>query len=478
MKKQIILLLLIFFPHFMLGQNGSIEYNGEQEILNVWGTNYEMGYAQGYLLNRRIVDFAVDYLFNGMGISPAEYNYIYSQYWDYFTVPTHYITEANGMLDGIIDAGYSIYIDTLGRDMDSTDVLIANSIGDVSYIFSYLAPFGCTSLSSWGNATNQDTLLEGNIIMGRNLEFTHTDMMLKNGLLMTFDPANGKDWVGFGYPGIISCISGMNQDMLAVEMNMGYHTNTIYFNPKLKPFQFTHREVLEISDYNGNDTVNFHDVYENCLASPNAGSWLCHNIVPYIDSSVISAAVIECVNESGDTFRTAMDDTNFCPWNLLLLNHEEVNYAPPYDPRYNIILDSIKGDSNVTTERMFNIMRCVSHSNTIQTMLFLPNDSMFAISFADSANNSANKIPYWYHWNDLFPNHGSGIKEKTQKIISQRLLFYPEFLDMIKKENVIVYNICGRKIDKRDAHILSAGIYFVRTKNPTKIHKLLILKEF
>jgi hypothetical protein len=476
MKKQIILLIFLVFPSFMLGQNGSIEYNGEQEILNVWGTNYEMGYAQGYLLNKRIIDFAEDFLFNGMGISPSEYNYLHSQYWDYFTVPNQYISEANGLLDGIVDAGYSIYIDTLGRNMDSTDVLIANSIGDVSYIFAYLKPLGCTSLSSWGNATNQDTLLNGNIIMGRNLDFTHTDMMLVNALLMTFDPNNGKDWVGFGYPGIISCISGMNEDMLAVEMNMGYHTNTIYFDPKLEPFQFIQREILEISDYNGNDTVNFHDVYEKCLVSANAGSWLCHNIVPYIDSSVISATVIECVNESGDTFRTAMDDTNFRPWNLLLLNHEEVNYTPPYDPRYDIILDSINADSNITTERMLNIMKSVSHNNTIQTMLFLPNDSMFAISFADSANNSANKTPYWYHWSDLFPNHGSGIKERTPKMKSGRLLLFSEFLDIIKKEELVVYSISGRKINPRNVRMLSSGIYFIRAKNPERIFKLLILR--
>ncbi len=475
MKNLIVLIVFLLFPYALFGQNGSIEYNGEQEILNVWGTNYEMAYAQGYLLNIRIIEFATDFLFNGLGISPAQYNYIYSQFWTYFTVPAQFTTEANALLDGILDAGYSIYIDTLGRDMDSTDVLIANSIGDISYVFTSLNPFGCTSLSSWGNATNQDTLLNGNIIMGRNLDFNHTDMMLENALLMTFDPNNGKDWVGFGYPGIISTISGMNEDMLAVEMNMGYHTDTINLVPKLEPFQFTQREMLEVSDYNGNDTVNFHDVYEKCIVSPNAGSWLCHNIVPYIDSSTISAAVIECVNESGDTFRTAENDTNFRPWNLLMLNHEEVNYTPIYDPRYGVILDSVNADSNITTERMFNIMRAVSRTNTIQTMLFLPNDSMFAISFADSVNNSANKTPYWYHWSDLFPNHGSGVKEKPGDR-PKALLLYSEFLYLLRNNEVTVYNISGRRVNPQEIRTLPSGIFFIRKEDSTEIYKLLILR--
>ena len=476
MKKTIIFIAILLFPFIIFGQNGSIEFNGEQEILNVWGNNYEIGYAQGYLLNKRIVDFAVDYLFYGMGLSLAEYNLIHSQYWNYFTVQPHYITEAKALLDGIIGAGYSIYIDTLSRNMDSTDVLIANSIGDVGYVFSFLNPFGCSSLSSWGNATSGDTLLNNNIVMGRNLDFTHTEMMLQNALIMTFDPDSGKDWVGFGYPGIISTISGINEDMLVVEMNMGYHSNTVNFSQKFEPFQFTQREMLEISDYNSNDTVNYLDVYEKCLDSHNAGSWLCHTIVPYIDSATISAAVMECVNESGDTFRTAENDTNFRPWNLLLLNHEEVNYAPFPDPRYTTVLDSIRADSNITTERMFNIMRAISNYNTIQTMLFLPNDSMFAVSFADSFHNSANKTPYWYKWSDLFPNHGTGIKETKPRLNQKTILHYSEFLKLIKKEEVTVYSISGRKINSAEIFSLSSGVFFIRRENPAHIYKLLILR--
>jgi hypothetical protein len=336
--------------------------------------------------------------------------------------------------------------------------------------------FNCSSLSSWGDATMQDTLLNGDIVMGRNLDFTHTDLMLQEALIMTFDPDNGKDWVGFAYPGVISCISGMNEDMLAVEMNMGYHTSTPNTNPKLEPFQFTQREMLEISDYNGNDTIDFRDPFENCKDSPNAGSWLCHVVVPYNDSATVAAAVLECVNESGDTFRTAEHDTNFSPWNLLMLNHEEVNYAPPYDPRYDVVADSIRTNPNVTTERMWNIMRAVAWTTTIQTMMFMPNDSMIAISFADSANNAAQKTPYWYHWSDLFPNHGTAIKEGEITARSGNIFFFADFIRIINGEDAAVYTITGRRVHPSEISSISSGIFFVHYSHPPTIQKVLLFK--
>ncbi len=475
MKRYIAVFLMLIMTIVLHAQNGSIEYNGEQEILNVWGSNYEMAYAHGYLLNQRITDFAIDFLFNGLGISPAEYQYIYSQYWNFFAVPVPFREEANALLDGIVDGGGTIFIDSLGRDMDSTDVLIANSLGDLSYLFGVKGIFNCSSFSSWGNATLQDTLLNGNIIMGRNLDFTHTPLTLEEALIMTFDPDSGCDWVGFGFPGIISCISGMNEDMLAVEMNMGYHTSTPNTNPKLEPYQFTQREMLEVSDYTGNDTIDFRDPFEKCKASPNAGSWLCHVVVPYLDSTTVAAAVIECVNESGDTFRTAADDTNFRPSNLLMLNHEEVNYTPPYDPRYGIVVDSIRANPHITTERMWNIMRAVSWTNTIQTMMFLSNDSMIAISFADSFHNAAQKAPYWYHWSDLFPNHGAGIKEHEKVRPGSTLLFFSQFAKMIGEENVTVYTITGRIVDPASLTTLSSGVFFINRAGAA-VQKVLVIR--
>ncbi|MCK4257044.1 hypothetical protein KAX35_09150 [candidate division WOR-3 bacterium] len=475
MRKVLHIIFLLLISLHLFAVNGSIEFNEDQEILNLWGDNYSMGYAQGWLLNERIPELFCDYLFIGIGISPFEYNLMYLCYWSYFTVPVEYLTEARGILDGMIDYGTDIYIDLLGRDLDTLDLMIMNSLGDISYILTTKNPFNCSSLSSWGDATNTDTLLNGNIIMGRNLDFIYTQLMLNSALIIAIEPDSGKNWVTFAYPGIFSCISGMNEDMLVVEMNMGFHNSTINFTDKFEPYQFTQREVLELSDYNEDSLINYMDVFDKSKDSPNAGSWLCHTIYPYIDSATISAAVIECVNESGDTFRIAENDTNFAPWNLLLLNHEEVNYTPINDLRYNIVLDSIESNSAITTKRMLNIMRAVSHSGTIQTMLFLPNDSMFAISFADSFYNSAEKTPEWYKWSDIFPNHEQGIAEDDSQEHFGKILSLTNLMEISKREEIEVYDVMGRRLDRSNIQKISSGVYFMILDK--RVYKLMVIKR-
>ncbi len=352
-----------------------------------------MGFAQGYLLNKRIVDFLSEFCFEIIDLSSFEYEFLHLNYKNYFTVPHKYQREAEGIIDGIIAAGENVYIDELHRDMDVIDILLGNSTFDISYVFLSGQTLGCSSLSAWGKVTLNDTLIKGNIILGRNLDLTHQISDVERGLIMTFEPDSGKAWIGFGYPGVISTISGINEDMLVMALNAGYHTNTPNTAPRMTPLQFVLREILEISDFNKDGKINFRDPYEKILQVNNAGAWLLHTIIPYVDSSTISAAVLECVNESGDTFRTSENDGNLYPWYLLALNHEEVNYAPISDSRYYTVLDSLQIESDMTFNRMRNIMKAMACEQTLQTMFFLPNDSLFAISFADSMHDASYFTP-------------------------------------------------------------------------------------
>ena len=465
MNKKIILILIIIISVNIFAQNGSIEYNNDQEILNVWGNNYEMGFAQGYLLNERIVFFFHDMLFNVFGLSVLEYQFMYAQFWSKFEIPQRYVTEAAAVIEGIEAAGHSVYSDSLGRDLDSTDIIIGNSAVDIMYIYGKKSPMACSSISAWANPTMEDSILNGTVIMGRNLDFSSTYYMRDNAMIMTFSPDSMKDFVSFGYPGMISVITGMNEDMLVVEMNMGYHTNNTVDSVKYEPFQFTQRDILEQSDFNGNDTVDFYDVYDKCKAVLNSGSWLCHTIYPFIDTSCICAAVIECVNETCDTFRTAVNDSNLAPFFLLMLNHEEVNYTPYNDSRYTTVLNELVVDSSGTCEHIWHIMDLISQKSTIQTMLFLPNDSSFYISFADSNNNAPSISSEFYLWTDLFPNHDlSGIKKNNYKIQIPQIMTSNE---LIMLNNIKIYDINGRIVD---INHIKPGIYFIFPNNkPQKI---------
>ncbi len=170
MKKFVLISFFLILTLEATAINGSLQYNGDQEILNVWGTNYEMGFAQGYLLNKRIVNVFSISLFETLDLSSLEYEYIHSSYKNYFTVPQKYKREAEGMIDGIVAAGEDVYIFYLHRDLDVTDILISNSTFDLYYIFSSGLTLGCSSLSAWGKVTLNDTLIKGNIVLGRNLD--------------------------------------------------------------------------------------------------------------------------------------------------------------------------------------------------------------------------------------------------------------------------------------------------------------------
>lgn len=447
--KNILLIFLLIFAMGLIAQNSSIDTINGCEILNVWGNNYEMGYGHGYALNSRIPEFFIDYLFNGLGLSVAAYNYIYSHFWNDFTVPDRYCEEAGAVIDGIEGSGESIYIDTLGRDLDSTDILIANAIVDIDFLYSKAdkEPFGCSSLSAWGKPTETDSFIRGNIILARNLDYSHTDNMLNNAIIMTFDPDSANEWLCFAYPGLITPLSGMNSNMTVTEVNVGYHRDNVNFSPKFTPFLFTQRMILETGDYDNNDTLNFMDAYELCKEHNNSGSWLCHTIRPYRDSVSIDAAVIECPNESADTFRLSVDDHNFYPYYLLMLNHEEVNYTRPADPRYQEVLDSVNTDSVMTAVKMWSIMTAVSNYNTIQTMLFLPNDSLFFISFADTANNAPYIYPCRFKWSDLFPNHEqSGVDSSINSDANYTRIMYIDQLSHIIKTGSAIYTSDGRKL--------------------------------
>ncbi len=473
MKKFILILSFLIITSEATAINGSLRYNGEQEILNVWGNNYEMGFAQGYLLNKRIVDFLTEFCFQIIDLSYFEYEYLHLNYRNYFTVPKKYQKEAEGIIDGIIASGEDIYIPELLRDLDVIDILLGNSTFDINYVFLSIESLGCSSLSAWGKATINDTLIKGNIILGRNLDLTHEMSDAERGLIMTFEPDSGKAWVGFGFPGIISTISGVNEDMLTLAINAGYHTSTPNKKPRVMPMQFILREILEISDYNKDHIVNFRDAYEKVLEVNNGGAWLLHTVIPYVDSSTISAAVLECVNESGDTFRTSENDENLYPWYLLALNHEEVNYAPLFDSRYYTVLDSLRTNPDITFNRMENLMKSLACENTLHTLFFLPNDSLFAVSFADSAHDASYFSPQWYKWNDLFPNH-----QPVEELLESRknTLFLPDIQRLVYTEEISIFSVTGRKIAITDINKLPSGIFIVKVHNSGKSYKLLIIK--
>jgi alkaline phosphatase D len=110
---------------------GFVEYHGDQRILNLWGTHYDMGYAHGYLLASEIVEMIEKY------VVEERYDNDPTLYSDALTwVDAHYDfdaatygTELQGLLDGMSDRGADLYIDVLAREANLLDLKLLNTLG-------------------------------------------------------------------------------------------------------------------------------------------------------------------------------------------------------------------------------------------------------------------------------------------------------------------------------------------------------------
>ena len=120
--------------------NGTIEYNGNQRILNLWGTNYEMGYAHGYLMAgeiRDIVDtFMVGTIAHGSG---TEYTAFLNAQEQYVSWPAQYLDEIRGLEAGMLASGKSLYVSTLGRNIAAKDIKALNLLPE---FYVYRNPLG------------------------------------------------------------------------------------------------------------------------------------------------------------------------------------------------------------------------------------------------------------------------------------------------------------------------------------------------
>ena len=116
-------------------------------------------------------------------------------------------------------------------------VLVGNMIMDL-----HRGTFACSSLIVEPNksATKQP-------LFGRNLDFYPLGLLDKHGLVTVYRPKGKHAFVSIGFPGILGCLSGMNDAGLALAVHEVYLAadGAPMFNPKGMPYTFCFRQILE-----------------------------------------------------------------------------------------------------------------------------------------------------------------------------------------------------------------------------------------
>ena len=115
--------------------------------------------------------------------------------------------------------------------------LLSNMLPDV-----YRGGFACSSLTV--DAAHSATK---GPLFGRNLDFYTLDILDKYSLVTVHRPTGKHAFVTIGFPGMLGCLSGMNDAGLAVAVHEVFlaRDGAPMFNPKGEPYTFCFRRILE-----------------------------------------------------------------------------------------------------------------------------------------------------------------------------------------------------------------------------------------
>ena len=181
-------------------------------VMRVWGSHYEMGYAQATLLGDAIVQ----------GVS--ETKTLLNQYNLYNTV-RQYMDRALWLPAGIEDE-FDGMVDCLAlthpaAGVDKLDLKAASSAGEWLY--------GCRSHSCWGRYVAPPI----KTLSTRRLDFTTLYPTMNHHVLCARVPADGSPrWVNLGWPGIPTAATGVNEFGTIVSLH-DYQCDTDFGNGRL-----------------------------------------------------------------------------------------------------------------------------------------------------------------------------------------------------------------------------------------------------
>ena len=399
--------------------NGSLETIGDVRILNLWGSWTEIGYAHGYLLGPDVKELFETYFLEfagGIGNVNLARAFIDS----YFEIPDEFRTYAAGMVQGVADT-VGTWSDVYGRDLDTLDLYLASSVPDVSHLIDCAFPPLCSSIAAWGNATSSDPILEGGVGIGRNLDYWVDSALVfyDHQLLITYDPADGQEWISVGVAGFMGALSGMSESGSNGTINMGNHQGTYQTSTPFVPICMALALGLSEDDFDGSGTDDIDDLIDAVTSWNRSNSYDVHCTgEPGPGHPGEPALVVEISNERGYEIRQASDDPDISPDRMILTNHHRVLYPPVYCDRYSRLIDSLTTNPDVTLGRLWDLVGCVGYPTipgvgaTIQSMIFIPSDTTMAVSFSTDSEASWEKEPEWIAWSDIFPNHDpEGIEE-------------------------------------------------------------------
>ncbi len=491
MKRLVSLLFVSILCWGIYAQevNGTIQQIGDKKIVHVWGTHYERGFAQGYLLADVTFQIYYNYFYQWVTASnPAVYNNLMNVMLARFDFNPRYISEANGILEGMEAAGVSLFNPGLNRMLDVDDIMLANAIVDIRALRNDMLgdelQLGCASLSSWGESTQADTLLAGNLVISRLMDWDRNSYLLANPIMIVHHPAEADEqkWLSFTYPGYMGALSAISENGSAAFLNVG-NVSSYQYSTGLKHILFSVRDGLELIDYNEDGSHSGTDIYDSVNDNRHLSGSLVHAI--WEDGVDRFAGIIEN-NWWGTALRTQEHNDNIPGSHLAVTNHFRLLYNPICCGRYEAIVDSLNINPGMTAKRQHTLLAgAAGWENNMMQMQYTPSTGNIIWS------NSTTTLPAYQapainlNAGDLF-SFITGSDDPTAVYPLGRITLYPNPFRAgqtlnIKAEtgirDVRIYNLKGQRVYALQAFqstknlalsgelsSLNRGLYIVRAR--------------
>lgn len=234
------------------GLHGRIERHGDRDVLYLWGTREEMGYAEGALYCDRVAPLFKDYLLEHLVGQYSDYTYDVARVYVLATTEFHDddLRELEAMYQGMVDhcsaEELTVASEFLGPNVDERpleyeDLLFANAVAD----------FGCSSFTAWGAASST-----GDTIHGRNFDWAVDSggTFLEEHLIKVYDSEEeGARWLSVSVPALAGCITCVSEEGVGLTMHnvSGLDpTKTVDISPRM----FAARAALAAT-YGADDVV-------------------------------------------------------------------------------------------------------------------------------------------------------------------------------------------------------------------------------
>jgi hypothetical protein len=432
------------------------------KVVKVWGTHQQRGFALGSLTGLDITDMIVNYIKPQFGSAYTTARTKVIQEID-ISIPQIYKDEAQGVIDGMVASG------TNPNNLDQTDILIGNCMLDLGNLLSKSFEQGCSTLMSWGDATT-GTDLDGKSVASRHMDWTYSSILINHNVIVVHFPSepNETKWLLAGYDGMISALSGLNQDFGAFQQVLADFYGAGLHNKQYVPVWMAIRKALESSDYNNDGARNVQDLHTVLEESTNgfADGFIITSLgrTSTVDSLVAMVAELTPTNPVR-TYRYNNYDDKIPGDNLYASNYQIArNNAHNYDTRYNAIVANLGDGTLMSLDSNWTIMRDHSHqSNNMQFMQYSPEMDYFRMSVWRNGQQAYKNEPMVWNLNDLFGDPTVSIKEAAA---NQRLRIYPNPVSGLLNISGIakgeykleVYDPSARLLIRRNGQTMDAGI--------------------